>query len=985
MTSYAPVYRLVVYQARSTDPNEAIALTPVASAPHADSFKVTTGPAAAGPTKPTAAMLSHAGMTVFTAANCVDGNLTNTGWGTDSAVSGATLQVDLGAGVARKYQICRIYVLAGTYAGLYDVEYSDNGSSWTKAVTGFKPTVGDNWHSCTWQDAGAHRYWRALLTNTPGAGPEIAELELWEVDGPGDWKPYLKHPESGRRGKVDVRNKSSDTGVMTFELWDPELPGADPLARFLPAFLGDLKGQLRAGGLLARAFESLDGGGTWTPFWAGRVRTVRQVEPIRYALGVRELTDDLQARAWVGRPHGSITYAGVPTLLPVGAATVPYGLLPVVRPLTGKISSLNFVQLDAASVNRRDNLITENIWEATPPSGYTPTPEGLTGNPPDFFGTARVRLKRLDTQAVGYFRVAYPTERPDGRGHVRAAGLLLQALDPAEVGFLALPPNNTQVEVWMDVDTMATKETPIVVGDVPLVTLLKHLLEGKFGFLWTPPETKPPGVNYGDPKLPMPYHAAKVAALEADTRLPLVRFVVTKREPRARMLQVLCRIGNLAYYFDGAGVFHPVDLRTPTDVSSVPTITDAELESGAPKEWAYDRGQAITRVDAAHYTDQLGTVEDLNADGAAYPRMKGGMLTEVRHSVHILDLGSSDLGDAPFELDAIGFRSMVGEPLNGQARKDYYERRLIDLAVETARPFGVGAPTLPLSVKRGGAGDALPGEVRKISIRSVPDPATHKLGGTRLVRIVERQDHKAFIALVVMDLGLPTVAGVPTLGVPAQEGGNTAFGVSVSVTVNAAADPVEVHYAVTPTSEGSAPATGSALWTSIPQGLIRATGTVTFRAGTPAQRVWVRGRSFPDARVNYQLPSAWVAAASPGRVDLASLAAPTSPAGSLQTARSFRVTWTVGGNELPTEVLLATPTTDPRVVVARLPAGSALYDFPGDTGVLLQPSTTYRVGIRHSTGPEAVSAEVTVDVTTTAVEPTLPPISIQPRIFGKIV
>ena len=816
---------------------------------------------------------------------------------------------------------------------------------------------------------------------TPVAGAQHSDKFLVATRGSisdalGSYQPYLQPIAAGHRGRVDVRNKAAAIGVMYFEVVNPALVPGVPLTRWLEAFLGTLDGQIRAGGLRARAWESLDNGATFTAFWTGRLYTLEQVDsPAKYRLGVRESGDDLKALAWVGRPHSSIAYVGFATLLPIAATTVPYGLLPVVRPLTGTISeltsppdaSVRVIVVDVNHVNRTDNIISQNLREQRT--------------------TARVRVKRLDTQAVGFFHYYAPNLPSEQNGlgthHLHPRFIQIQELDTIDVGYMAFPPNDTAVETWIEPEYEASDATPLLVGDVHPVTLWKALLDGHFGYLWTPPEPLPPGVSYGDPHLAVPYHAAKFDELEADDRFPLVRFVVTAREPRGNWIQEhILRPANLAYYFDGDGVLNPIDLRRPTDVSAIPTITDDDLQLGAPKEWEYDRSRAITRVDAAYYTDDIQKVDDVYADTAFYPTVKGGALQEVRHPITILDLGSSDLGDEPFALDVAGFRAMPGESLNGQPRTDYLRARLDELAHDTALPFGVGAPTMPLSCKRGSAGDAQLGELRKISIRSVPDPATNKLGGTRVVRVESRHERQGFVQLSVMDLGLPTVAGVPTLGQPAQEVGNTTIGATTLVTLNAAGDPVEVHFAVTDTGVGTAPVEGDALWTPVP-GLVRATGTLTFRPGTPGKRIWVRGRTFPDVRVNYELPSAWVAAGGTGRVDLATIAAPSSPAGSLQTARSFRVTWTNGSADFPTELLIATPTTDPRVVVTRLPAGSTQYDFPGDTGLLIQPSTTYRVGIRHSVGPEAVSAEVTVDVTTTAVEPTFPPIIIPPRLFGK--
>lgn len=993
VTTFAPIYRLVVYAPRSSDPSEAIALQPVAGAPHTDYLKVTSGPAAAGPARITAAVLSHAGMTVFTAANCVDQNLANTGWGTDAAVAGATLQADLGAGVARAFTTCRIYVLTGTYAGIYDVEYSDNGAAWSKAVVGFKPTIGDSWHSIAWQDVGAHRYWRLLLTNTPGAGPELAELELWEADGPGDWKPYLAEAPPGRSGKIDRLNKKTDIGVRSFRVIDTALTPGQNATRWLTAAFGDLKGKLRVGNLRAAAWESTDGGLAFVPFWSGRVRQAQLIKPNLFDLRVREVADDMEALMGVGRPHLSVTQAGFQTLLPIGSS-IAYGTgpaaIPAVKPMTGTMFGVlatvhGVVVLDVASVGRDDNLVTANLLEAVAQPSMPESDAGIQIPWPTFTGTGRVRLKRLDTNATGIFKVGSVGQSWNGnRTHNRCVSLWMAELPVGSVGYLPLPPNGTAVEVTVEAEHLATKETPILVDGLRWPQLWRLLLEGKFGYLWTPPETLPPGRVYGDARVPIRYNAAKFATLEADERFPVERWIIRKREPRGKFIERENMIHNLAYYRDASGVIQPVDCRLPSDVSSAPTITDADIvipEDGSWPTWGYDRSKAVTRVDGAFYTDLQQTVADLNASSELYPRITGGGLQELRHPVMILDVGNSDIGDEPYALDATGFRSMPGEMFAEQIRVDYLALRLMDMAIDIARPNAAGEVTSVLPCRRGGTGDAQAGELRKVTVSTLVDPGTNKRGGTRLVQVLERTPRGAYIELTVVDLGLSTAGAGPTLGVPAQEAGNTTAGITVQVTLNGDAHPVEVHYAATLTSQGTAPLDGDKAWTSYSGGLVRANSTIAIRQLPAGKRIWVRGRAFPDARVDYKLPSAWVPANAPGRVDTAALAAPSAPTASLQTARSFRVSITPGAPDLPTEWLMATPTSDPRIVVARLVPGSTLYDFPGDTGLLLLPSTTYRVGVRHYGPYGAVSAEVTVDVSTTTVEPTFPPISIQPRIF----
>ena len=978
MTAYQAQYRLVVFAPRSTDPSEVTPLQPVAGAPHGDYLKVTTGPAIVGPTKITSGMLSHSGLTAFNATQVVDGVLgADSAWHTDSAVPGAWLKVDLGAGTARRFQMARIWVSAGgTYAGVYDVEYSDNDAVWTKAFVGMKPTTGGAWHAVGWLDLGAHRYWRILLTNTPGAGPWLSELELWEAGGPGDWKPYLL-PPTGRRGRVDFLQKNTDVGVMTFRVANPALAPSDPLTRWLTSYAGNLKGKLQLGNLRVAVWESLDNGVTLTPFWSGRLRTCEDAGgPAAYDLGVRELSDDMEALAFVGTPAASVTEAGFPSLLPIGT-TAAYGTLPVVTPLTGTISGRvvgvrAVVSFDAASAVRADNIITKNLLESiSQPMVFHQFETGITAAAPTFTGPARVKLKRLDTQATGTFLLG--SVGPGrvfafgGTRHVRSPGLIIAELPTTALGYMALPPDTTSVEVTVYADQLASDDTPLLIDGLNGPKLWRYLLEGKFGYPWSYPEQLPPGKSYGDPRIPIPFDAAKFAALEADERFPVMRFRITKREPRGKFIErEILRPCNLAYYRNGAGVVVPVDLRLPSDVSAVPTITDADLVTKEPPGWKYDRGRAITRMDGARYTDVLQSVDDIASSTDLYPRIAKGGFDELRHPISILDLGSVDLGDEPFKIDAKGFRAMPGELIEEQSRGIYLERRLVDLVTEMARPYSVGGVSIPLVCKRGGNGDTQPGELRKLAVRAIPDPGTNKHGGTRLVRVAERTESQGAIILNVEDLGLSTAAGTPTLGAPAQETGNTTAGATTAVTLASGDYPVEVHYAVTPTSIGIAPVEADRAWTPYEGGPVRTSVTVTVRQLPAGKRIWFRGRSFPDARVDYKLPSAWVAAGGTGRVDLATLAAPSAPAGSLQTGKSFRVSWTNGDATLGVEVLLAQPTTDPRVVIARMPPGSTFVDIPGDiSGLVLTVSTTYRVGLRHYLGDAALSSEVTVDVTTT--------------------
>ncbi|HEY9072110.1 MAG TPA: hypothetical protein VIV61_17760 [Candidatus Ozemobacteraceae bacterium] len=131
--------------------------------------------------EPTAAQLSQSGLGSFNGTYCVDGLTTNNAWETNTAVAGAWVQADLGATTPKPYVKVRLYS-SGANLGVYNVEYSDDGAIWATVATGLAPN-GLGWFEASWAPVGTHRYWRLLLTNTPGAGGYIRDMD-WQVEAP---------------------------------------------------------------------------------------------------------------------------------------------------------------------------------------------------------------------------------------------------------------------------------------------------------------------------------------------------------------------------------------------------------------------------------------------------------------------------------------------------------------------------------------------------------------------------------------------------------------------------------------------------------------------------------------------------------------------------------------------------------------------------------------------------------------------------------
>lgn len=828
----------------------------------------------------------------------------------------------------------------------------------------------------------------------PAAGaPHSDPFQVTTLNGVAGYLPYLDLP-SGRNGRIDPLDRKLDTGEWSFPLIDRSIGGSN-LKRWLSAYLGNLKGQPRLAGLRFEADETLDNGATWSRWRSGRIANI-SVGAVVATLALREVTDEAKMPVFVGNPHSSITYAARQSLCPIGLLGSDFGTgdnrIRAATPLKGTARTITVnavgqlaavytaVFLDAASAARKDNLVTKQLVGASAPNQTIITGVVTGGSAggsvqyaslPVFSGPLRARVKHTsgaNNGLTGDYYAAGVGFGPGPNGKLRLASVALKTLETGDVNQLAVPADGVTVEITLWQDGKVSKDNPLFINDVHFATLLQDLCDGKFGYLYRVGESKPAAAAYGDVKRTVPLVTAgpttNGVTFPNDTTYPLQRFIVTDSDELIRWVEknVLKSPVNVALYADEQGRLVIVDMRLPTSLAGIPVLGEADLARDATQgDWEFDRENVITRVDFKRYTDRPTKVEDLEQASSTYPDMPAGGIESFEHPLLVLDVGSTDVGDKSFECDAPGFRSMDGEVLQGQPRAQYLENKMVEAANQWRRPAGWGFIELPVTLKRSATAITMGGLVLA-TFQHVPDPTSWQRGGTRLCRVLEHSPMGAIRSVRLLDLGFNQFATAPTLGAPAQEAGNTYTGVTTALTLSGT-QAAEVRYAVTDTSVGVVPADASPLWTVA--GRFTATVTVTIRGLAPNRRVWVQGRTLPDYIDSY-LPSAWSNAAGSGRVDTAALPAPSAPASSLITGKSFRVSWTNGAADLATELLLATPTSDPRVLVARVPPGATFFDFPGTTGVDLQLSTQYRVGVRHAgANLDGYSAEVTIDVTTT--------------------
>lgn len=99
---------------------------------------------------PTAtANYSQSGLNFISFSNIYDNNLATPSFYTDSAGIGSTFTIDFGAGNEYNLTKWRFYV-NGNVTAIWDVEYSDDGITWTTAAVGLDCSGGAGWKEITW-------------------------------------------------------------------------------------------------------------------------------------------------------------------------------------------------------------------------------------------------------------------------------------------------------------------------------------------------------------------------------------------------------------------------------------------------------------------------------------------------------------------------------------------------------------------------------------------------------------------------------------------------------------------------------------------------------------------------------------------------------------------------------------------------------------------------------------------------------------------
>jgi hypothetical protein len=875
---------------------------------------------------------------------------------------------------------------------------------------------------------------------TPAAGAVHSDdFKVASITGVSGFQPYLDgNSVRARGGKLDGLTCHTDVGELTAVIQDQRTTaGGTNLERWLTAFFGDAKGVRQLEGCKALVERSLDGGTTWATYFTGRVYAPKGLSLLRWQLVIRDMSAE-RMKIFTGKPHATASYAALMTQCPVGTS-IAYGEIPAGNRLTGTMRTFTYTQagaavyhgfaLDTDSVRRADNIITDAVRKQLGGLRSISAGEGVvtglkTTQKPRFENRLRCRLRNVGSGLEGVFYVGSVIESgitglerslPQQKGQLAAhpsaiTGIVISPLDPSDPEYLQMSdvPDGAVVDGYLYIDDVVSEENPLLIGDVSIGTLWKDLCDGYFSRLYpakkpdelAEPIPRPAGKNVGDPIFGFAHQDADVGAvvgftnLAADTTLPTVRFVITKSEDFWDWVEKnLLRPFRLAYRLTSDGKVQPLDLRMPTSAPGM-TIADADCLR-LPTDWEPMPGSAVSRVDAKVYAEFASFAEAF--DGAPTQSTRtlfGGAVAAILSSnlaavinaseypITIVDLGSVDVGDNPLSLDFQGLRAQPGEKsptsTNRVDRGHWCVQKVIEFTNHLRSPYGRGPLYVTVTGRQESANitDCQAGDLRLVTVTSLPDPATNKRGGTRVMRCLGWREDGLTRTLTMLDLGISTVASAPTVGTPTQNSPDTEHAIDVVVTVNASTEPAVLHVNLTATSVGTRPADSDAGWFYAGRATI--TGTVTVRNLPSNKRAWVRVRTEPVSHQYPKLPSAWAYPAGTGYVATSAITAPSATSESDVTGRRFVGNWTVGNSKLVLKVYLAL-SGETLQHVATLPPGSTSYAFEG-----LDLSTAYDWGVSHDDGMGGESSVATDSRTTSATAAVCPPAGVFILLAGTV-
>lgn len=808
---------------------------------------------------------------------------------------------------------------------------------------------------------------------TPAAGaPHSDDFKLATASGVTGFFPYLETPR-GRRGRIDPIRRKPDTGLVTFRSLDPRTTAnGSNLSRFITAFMGDENGREQLGGLKCLIERSTDGAaGTFSDWYTGLIQTVDSDGRLWFSFQVRDMSEALNHRIFMGVPPASVTYVSPTGMLPVGLAG-NYGGAVLVPPLVGTMVASS----DADGPLNALTIVPQPLSIAT--QAFVDLLVDRTSAPRRRSVFLRVRADVLDGPNAGssghwLIRGIRPNSTDETPRRVKV--LYVEALQDAQGNLLTGDPDYLAMEgagVTIQFHVIHTGEPdevkPLYIDSIHPATLLKDILDGNFGRL---SGGLGESETFGDTTWSVPYSSSDFTSFIADTTFGFFRGIITEvaGDARAWIERHIMLPYGLGYYYDESGDFRLIDMRRVAASGSPSSFTTADLVDGATPSKRFRRTDAVTRVDAFYYMDVEVDRSDVINSPDKYPVVPPSLIRSYKLPLIILNFADTALPEKTLTIDAVGSHGFFDDWFQGFYHHAKIRQDLMRQMEELKGPFIAGSTihSAEVNLAAGALSGMSQGDLRIWDFDEVADPATNLRGGQRLVRITEISPGAIGVVVTAVDLGEDSVAVGPVLAAISALSGSEGIAINVPVTVNAAGEPVQIEYNTTATSVGTRPAEADPDW--IYADTVYGTGTLVVTDLPSGLRVWVRGRSLPQDSAALKIPSGWVFPSGTGRVDLTGLATPNTPTISEITGTTALVSWTNTEDAFDIEIHLKQG--GDQIRVARLINGSKefLLEFL-DNSTTYTAIINYRDFARGGTSAEATSSPFV----TTATDPTCPTI-----------
>lgn len=806
------------------------------------------------------------------------------------------------------------------------------------------------------------------------------------TDATGSWAPYLEQVR-GRRGVIDPLTKGVDTGRIDLTVNDVRTTAGGANAnRWLTQFFGDSDNLIQLAGSKIYIQETLDGGSTWNSYFTGRITSPGLNTKIKTTITCRDMAGDFKnIRIFDGPPHESASYAKIANLVPVGLP-VDFGGISARPPILvhpeqpiGGITILDW----------SDKLIVETGYP-----GYQTTDDIMTNH---FPGIARgggfsfvvpenkeIRVFLTPTSgpnsgSTGEFFLSKATGYPEPEGTPGSTGLpKLQNFTVKGLG-LALPrpltfsflKRGTQFECRIQLirSTEARliredkKPIPIVISDIPVVTVLDDILQGFFGASFDsgfdePTFLLPTGSQNSDPMFPIPYNSASLQALEAVVTINWlqgfaqehVRAIVKEGGTFFEWVQenILNPFGWMAW-LDEDGLFTVADLKPDVRIESqlATTITNDDLIVGNAYTQIFAGNESITSFEQTYFQDRYFPDQVAIGDFAdQIDDIDPTLITSTVFSLTQLNIRALEFGNRKKAFNSVFMRYWAAPDGDDESSPDnhfivrHVKRKANDLLdIYQASPMYHNL----VVTRNDNTQLAKIGTYVRLTIDEMLNPFTNTRGGSRFGIVIERTENGPTMVLKVLDLEEEEISIPPLAGSVVIDPSGSIHSIRVGPVSSSVTSNIEIQTALTLQSEGTRPAESSS-WTERHRSTFHAeqSRVIDINPIPSGLRVWAKVRA---TNAHLFQPSTWVFPTN-NFVDMPTLPQPGIITSSLITGGTTTLTWTnpvsasLGVVEIKLDAAVSASADLQRVAIFNTIATS--YELVG-----LDPSTAYTAGIRY--------------------------------------